>query len=165
MANKRRILLVDQRVQWAIIRQSLLHWMCFAMSTVALLFLLQLLSSAGAPKSWSEHWRAILSISAAVAATFLLLFPMFIYDSLKQSNRFVGPLMRLRRSLRELAEGKPYQPLVFRENDFWAEMANDLGRAVAQLSKDQQPSKHGEAETHGTEQQNEAKAGLESSKV
>lgn len=149
MALKRKRLLVDKPVQWAIIRQSLLHWICFGFATVVLLSMLQVLPGAGALKSSRELWPAIRSISASVFITFMLLLPIFVLISLKQSNRIVGPVLRLRRALRELAEGKPYTPVVFRTNDFWFEMADDLSRAVERLTqrdKAAQPAAEGQCD-------------------
>ena len=65
----------------------------------------------------------------------MLLLPMFVYDSFQLSNRFVGPVTRLRRVLRELAEGKPFSPVKFRKGEYWQEMADELNRAVEALSK------------------------------
>jgi len=51
------------------------------------------------------------------------------------SNKFVGPVMRLRNGLRDLAEGRPAQPLNFRDDDFWREMATDFNRAAAHVAR------------------------------
>jgi hypothetical protein len=59
----------------------------------------------------------------------LILLPLVIMDVLRLTNRFVGPVFRLRRALREAAEGHP-KPLQFRDDDFWREVAEDFNRAV-----------------------------------
>ena len=41
--------------------------------------------------------------------------------------------MRLRNALRELADGRPAQPLNFRDDDFWRELAVDFNQAAARV--------------------------------
>ena len=53
----------------------------------------------------------------------------------RMSNRFVGPVLRLRKGLREVAEGRPAQPLNFRDDDFWREMASDFNCAAAHVAR------------------------------
>jgi len=65
----------------------------------------------------------------------LMLLPIVMMDVLRMSNRFVGPVLRLRKGLREVAEGRPAQPLNFRDDDFWREMATDFNRAAAHVAR------------------------------
>ena len=55
----------------------------------------------------------------------LALFPAFMLDTIRFSNRFVGPIARLRRHLRQLGNGETDR-CQFRENDYWAEMAGEF---------------------------------------
>jgi hypothetical protein len=57
-------------------------------------------------------------------------------DIVRMSNRFVGPVVRLRGALRELAENRPAQPLNFRDDDFWRELATDFNKAAARCARD-----------------------------
>jgi hypothetical protein len=51
-------------------------------------------------------------------------------DTLRLTNRFVGPIYSLRRALREAAEGNVSRPLQFRDDDFWRDVADDFNRAL-----------------------------------
>ncbi len=64
------------------------------------------------------------------------LFPAFALDTIRFSNRFVGPIARLRRHMRELAAGEKVSSLAFRDNDFWADVADEFN-TVAQMVQDQ----------------------------
>ena len=66
----------------------------------------------------------------------LSLFPAFALDTVRFSNRFVGPVARLRRVMRELALGEKPGSLAFRDNDFWAEVADEFN-AVTKLVENQ----------------------------
>lgn len=131
--NKRKMLLVDPSVQWAIARQAVLHWVGFTLAAITLLSLQFLF--AGLLTPWRDQWPTICSMAIAMFLSLMLLLPMFVYDSFQLSNHFVGPVTRLRRVLRELAEGKPFSPVKFRKGEYWQEMADELNRAVEALSK------------------------------
>ena len=132
--NRRRIILADHRVQWAIARHTVLYWLAFTLTTLAVLALHLLFLGLFTP--WREHWPAICRLVAvAMSLSLILILPLFIYKSFQLSNRFVGPVKRLRRTLRELAEGKPFSPVKFRKDDYWQEMAEELNLAIETLMK------------------------------
>ncbi|MFN5709871.1 MAG: hypothetical protein ACK48X_17590, partial [Planctomycetota bacterium] len=47
-------------------------------------------------------------------------------DIIRFSNRFAGPMVRLRRFMKELGEVGDAPPLKFRDDDFWSELAKDF---------------------------------------
>jgi hypothetical protein len=132
--NKRRTILVDKTTQWAIVRQSMRHWLYHSFVTILLLALLEVMFG-GALKSWKENWQSILALAASVYVALLLMLPVFILESFKLSNRFAGPIGRVRRALRDIAAGKPYAPIQVRKGDFWPEIAQELNAAVETLSR------------------------------
>jgi len=67
-------------------------------------------------------------------ASFLLL-PLVVYDIVQMSNRFCGPLFRLRRELRALARGEHVEPISFREGDFWQEFAQEFNALLARVQR------------------------------
>jgi hypothetical protein len=134
MARKRRRrVLVDKSTQWAIVRQSLLHWFYHSSLTIFFLLILELLLG-GILRPWGETWQALWPLAAAVYVSMLLLLPTFIHDSFKLSNRIAGPVGRIRNALRDVAEGKPYRPVELRTRDFWPEMGQELDAAVKALT-------------------------------
>ena len=68
-----------------------------------------------------------------MAVVMLVISPVFIFDSMKLSNRFVGPMISFRGALKQLANGEDPDPINFRQNDFWKELTNDLNRISAEL--------------------------------
>jgi len=73
------------------------HWIYHSVATVLLLAVLQVLLG-GVFKPWSEHWETIWPLVLCVSL--VLLLPKFVFDSFQVSNRFAGPVMRMRQSLR-----------------------------------------------------------------
>jgi low affinity Fe/Cu permease len=131
--NKRRRYLVDRSTQWAIVRQSLLHWFYHSLLTV--LFLLTLTVLFGGLRPWGETWQALCPLAISVYVSMLLLLPIFIRDSFKLSNRFAGPIYRIRSTLHDVNEGKPYRHIELRKGDFWQGLAQELNAAVETLAK------------------------------
>jgi signal transduction histidine kinase len=63
----------------------------------------------------------------------ILLLPLIVVDIVRMSNRFVGPLVRLRRSMRQLAQGEHVEPITFRDDDFWKEFADEFNAVLARV--------------------------------
>ena len=133
--HRRRTVLVDKSTQWAIVKQSLLHWTYHCVVTILLLGTLEVLLG-GVFKPWSEHWRVIWPLAASVSLSLLILLPTFVLDSFRLSNRFAGPIGRVRRALRSLAAGEPFTPVETRKGDFWPEIAHELNAAVETLIRE-----------------------------
>jgi len=131
LRNKRKRVLVDPGVQWAIVRQAVIHWLAFTLAAMTLLAL-QFLALGLITPSY-EQWGTVCRVLAAMFVSLTLLLPLFVLDSFQLSNRFVGPVKLLRRALRDLADGKQYKRVAFRKGDFWQEMADELNRAVETL--------------------------------
>jgi len=72
-----------------------------------------------------------------VGLILICIFPAFLLDTIRFSNRFVGPVGRLRRYLRQLGNDHNTERLSFRGGDFWSEMAEEFN-TVAVLVEDQQ---------------------------
>jgi hypothetical protein len=65
----------------------------------------------------------------------LILLPMVMIDVVRMSTRFVGPIIRLRGSLRELAETGRCRPVSFREHDYWQDLADDFNRVAQRVER------------------------------
>lgn len=120
---------IDTHVQGSLVRRILMHWCIFFVVTCMLVAVLNALS--GDPSlPFAEKVVGETGTLAMVAVSMLVLFPAFALDTIRFSNRFVGPISRLRRSLRELGQNKTTQRIQFRDNDFWAQMADEFNEVV-----------------------------------
>lgn len=131
--NTRGRLLIDRDVQRALLWQMLRHWTAFVIVLIAMLLAVESLS--GPPRSLATHVQALWTQHAALLVVIAALFPVFAYDSVKLSNRFVGPIMRLRGALRAASAGEPVRPLQFRKNDFWQDMAEHFNQLMEQAAR------------------------------
>lgn len=136
-------LFIDKRVQGTLARRVLTHWLLFFVAcSVTLLSLQYFLGEPG--RSFSEHLSVLWNQYAIFVVLLIAMLPSFIYDTIRLSNRFAGPIVRLRRGLKELTEGEDVENMNFRDGDFWMELSDDFNRLaqrVKELEKTQSAAK------------------------
>lgn len=128
-SKKRKQTFVDKDVQGALIRRISFHWMIFFLVTATAFVLLRsLLGDPGVP--FLTKVEQATSEFSLLGILILALLPAFVLDSIRFSNRFVGPIVRLRRVLRELHQNGDTETVVFRENDFWGVIGSDFNKCT-----------------------------------
>lgn len=127
---KRTRRFVDRSVQGALLLAVTAHWALFLTATAVLLVIIDMAEGVlfSVPER-SSFTAAVMPIALVV----LVLTPMFVYDMVRMSHRFAGPLVRLRRAMHDLADGREVPPVHFREGDFWHELAADFNRVSARV--------------------------------
>jgi len=133
MANQRRRLLTDRPVQVQLVLRVLLHWLAFFVAVAVGLPLFRAIVLGEFTKPLSELATTGLVDSAILFVLFLALLPYFVYDTFKITNRFAGPMYRLRQAFQSLARGETFRPIKFREGDFWQDAAQEFNDMVRQL--------------------------------
>lgn len=131
-ATKRKRLFVDNRVQGSLIRQLVAHWFLACFLMFCYLFAMQAFSN-GFALGFVENFQVLSQQYGLLFVILLVLSPVFIYDSVKLSNRFAGPMVSFRASLKRLARGENIREVSFRENDFWKELSTDLNSVAKEL--------------------------------
>ncbi|MBI3469121.1 MAG: hypothetical protein HY000_39455 [Planctomycetes bacterium] len=131
--NKKRLkLFVDPKVQGALVGRILLYWVCYTL-TVAIMVLAWRILYGGPARIFYLHFDDLWFKYGAAVVACLLLVPLMALDVLRVSNRFVGPMLRLRRGIRQLAQGQHVEPIRFREGDFWHGFAEDFNALLVRL--------------------------------
>jgi hypothetical protein len=133
MREKRRSKYIDKHVQGQLAVRTLLHWVtlmlvCCTVS-LTLQFLLNPLST------WHENAQRMWSAQGPVVLVAFALLPLFVKDTITFSHRFVGPVVRIRTVLKDLAQGKSPAPVKLRPNDCWAEIADELNDVIAEFDR------------------------------
>lgn len=131
---KRTRLFVDNKVQGSLIRQLVIHWSLACFLIFLYLFALQAFAN-GFALGFKDSVSALWQQYGLLAVVMLVISPVFIFDSMKLSNRFVGPMISFRSALKKLANGEDPESINFRQNDFWKELTNDLNRVSAELKE------------------------------
>ena len=131
--SKRKQNFIDSAVQGQLVRRILLHWTAFFCVLMMCVVFMQMLL--GNPEqSLTERMTAPVQQYLLLGTIMLSLLPAFMLDTVRFSNRFVGPVARLRKSLRELAvDEEDTRPLKFRDNDFWSDAAGEFNQVAEKI--------------------------------
>ncbi|MFG0255733.1 MAG: hypothetical protein ACF787_11670 [Rhodopirellula sp. JB053] len=136
--KKRSQTVIDREVQYGVVWKIAVHWLAlFACNSIALVIWVGLFEQPDV--SWKQtvgdSFRRFLPFFVITAA----LIPAFVLDTLKLTNRFAGPVSRLRTEINNAAEGRPVRRLKFRNNDYWREIADGFNALIdrAGLSTEQ----------------------------
>lgn len=115
---------IDRHVQGVLVGRVLLYW-----SGILIYFGL----SIGCYHWWqnpewtlTEHLGAMVEQVLPCLPTLVLLLPLVIFDIVRLSNRFAGPIFRLRHHLTELSQNSQISPLNFRDEDYWQQLAEPI---------------------------------------
>jgi nitrogen fixation/metabolism regulation signal transduction histidine kinase len=121
---------IDSHVQGALLRRIFCHWLVFFGVIALAVILLQTL--VGDPsQTLSQRLTHEMGEFSFLAVVMVALLPAFMLDTIRFSNRFVGPIGRVRRHLRQLKEGNT-ERCKFRGDDFWSALAEEFN-SVAEL--------------------------------
>ncbi|MEX2141057.1 MAG: hypothetical protein WD894_17460 [Pirellulales bacterium] len=127
----RKRIFVDSAVQGALIRNVLTHWLVFVVTLAVILGAVQFFQN---PIASAEEQLSLFPRRHGLTfIILLLLLPTFLWDTVRLSNRFAGPVLRLRRMMEQLAVGKDPGELRFRDGDFWTELGAHFNGIRAQV--------------------------------
>jgi hypothetical protein len=131
--ESRKRMFVDPIVQGAIMRRAVLYWFACVLFVTLPLVIGRTLSQP--EKLFYEHLGDLWGVYWPVLTSVVLILPVMLYDLVRLTNRFAGPVTRLRRVLTQIADGNPVEPVRFRDGDFWPELAGEFNRAAAELEQ------------------------------
>jgi hypothetical protein len=144
----RKQLFVDPKVQGSLVLRVLGYWAVTMITVTAMVLCWRMVNNPGRPLA--IHVRDLWTQFGVAFIAAVLLVPLIVIDCVRASNRFAGPLYRLRRSMRDLAAGRPVPPIHFRDADFWADAAADFNAVSARLQRldEQLAQARGDASTN-----------------
>lgn len=133
---KRQLLWIDGQVQGVLVGRVVLYWFGLVLYLGISMFCFQWWQN----PDWTawEHSQALFEQVWPCLPTMLVLLPMVIFDIVRLSNRFVGPVYRLRMHLAQLRKNPHTYPLNFRDDDYWQQLAepiNELQRKLLVLEE------------------------------
>ncbi len=86
--------------------------------------------------TWQEHASTLFAQVWPWIPSLVLFMPLVVFDVVRMSNLFVGPVHRLRKHLVELKNDPQCEPLTFRPDDYWQNLLkpmNDLQVEILHL--------------------------------
>jgi methyl-accepting chemotaxis protein len=105
----------------------------FSVVFVNLLFVWKLIAE-GPVDPWRQFVETIYGNLPAFLVL-LLLVPIVAWDTVRMSHRLVGPLVRFRRTIQDIADGELVRPIKLREEDYLTEMRDEFNRMLESLQK------------------------------
>jgi hypothetical protein len=87
----------------------------------------------GSPESVGEWGRQFWHQYAPMFVVSMLVLPLVLLDLLIMSNRYAGPLLRLRRVMKQLANSEPVAPIRLRRRDLMQEFAEDFNKVLRRV--------------------------------
>jgi hypothetical protein len=131
--RKRSKILVDYPVQGSIVRQLICHW--FVACGVIFIYLLCMqVFKGGVQKPVNVHLSEMWSQYGILLVVLATVFPVFVFDAIRLSHRFTGPMIPFGRALQRLSEGQAIEPVNFRQTDFWKHLSRDLNSVAQKLN-------------------------------
>jgi hypothetical protein len=130
---RRSIFFIDRKVQGALVVRTAIYWL-FCLFSVSLMLICWSVFT-GPIKPFNVLVAELYHRHGAVLLASLIVLPIAVMDVLRVSNRFVGPVARTRAALAELAAGRTIEPIQFRDDDYWRELAGNLNEVAARLKQ------------------------------
>jgi methyl-accepting chemotaxis protein len=109
------------------------YWLLYLLALWNLLFVWRLLVE-GPGNLLDQYWRFLQDYYPPLILFFALL-PVAAWDALKLAHRLVGPLVRVRQALQDVAAGNAIPPLRFREGDYLHELKDDFNAMLEALQR------------------------------
>lgn len=132
MSDKRRQqFLIDNEVQVDLVWQALRFWGLSIITTG--LFICIGIALFGEQRSSLAVINELFFHYGPAAVASIIVMPLVLTDIFRHSNRFAGPIYRLRTVLKKLANGERVGPIKFRDDDYWQDLADDFNRALERL--------------------------------
>lgn len=129
--HSRNRLFIDPQIQGMLMVRCLGYWAAMLMTVTVLLITFR--SMSGPAKIFYEHFDELWAQYQLPFIATVFLLPLVLLDIAKLSNRFVGPMVRLRRALREMANGEPIRLIHFRAGDYWSEVADEFNAVATRV--------------------------------
>lgn len=126
--HRRKSEYTDPEVQGALARRISIHWLLYTLLIVTLIVGLKWMAD-----PFVSLWDHVIDAWSTYGPMLLVLFclaPVFVFDAMRLSNRFTGPVLRLRNATRQLANGESPRKIHLRDGDFWKDLASDFNRVI-----------------------------------
>jgi len=130
---RRETFFIDRKVQGALVVRTAAYWL-FCLFSVSLMLICWSVFT-GPLKPFNVLAAELYHRHGAVLLASLIVLPIAVMDVLRLSNRFVGPVSRIRAALAELAAGRPIEPIQLRDDDYWCDLAGNLNEVAARLKQ------------------------------
>ncbi len=122
---------VDRRVQGVLVGRVILYWFCAVLYVGVGSACFQYYQN---PElTMATHARILFGQMWPWLPSAIMLLPLAIYDVVRLSNMFAGPVFSLRKHFAALRKDIACAQLVFREDDYWRDLATPINDMQAEI--------------------------------
>jgi hypothetical protein len=137
MAETRRFprkrFFVDRQVQGTLLVRAVMYWALSVLMVTVLLLCWRI--TTGPARILYTHFDELWFRYSPVLICGIVIMPIMLFDLVRLTHRFAGPMVRLRRGMRQLAAGERVAPIHFREGDFWLDFAAEFNAVAARMER------------------------------
>ncbi len=151
MPERRRRRLVD-RFQHKLIVRMVFYWAVYQFTLWNFLFCWKLLESGRG--NFFQQYGQFSREFAPMLLCLLILAPAFVWDAVKFYHRIAGPIVQIKKAIRDVAEGRPLGYVRLRENDELMELQDDFNDMLDSLSRSGAVTLISQLQTGGTNEPN-----------
>ncbi|TWT85608.1 signal transduction histidine-protein kinase BaeS [Posidoniimonas polymericola] len=120
-------------IQKAIAVRMVTQWLCAAVVAIALTLVMQIFTNPTMSVEEQDQLRSMTWGPMVIA--FLATAPMAALDMARFSHSIAGPVVRLKRVIGELADGRQVPSVEFRKADHWHDLADDFNRLNVEVER------------------------------
>jgi len=146
--RKRRVYFVDKKVQGALLIRAARYWLLSVtvVGTLTVLGWMFVSPGMGVLIQLREQLPFLLGGLFVALAVSMIVLPVILYDLARLTNRFAGPMLRLRRAMQQAAAGEQVEAVHFRDHDYWQELADAFNELNERLQSQEKANRQTEAE-------------------
>ncbi len=132
---------IDPPLQLQLLARLGFYLVAYSLALIHVAFLYDVISNLPAALNqgvvvyYSEFFARQLPLLAAL----ILVLPIFLYDMIKFSHRFAGPLYRFRKTLEAMAADRPVASVKIRKHDFLRNWVVPLNTVIQKWNNFQDP--------------------------
>jgi hypothetical protein len=137
---KRKTYYVNGQIQGALILRVMRYWLLSLLIMGGLTFLgwMFIYPGIGSFIGPDAILSQVIPVFVMGIVSACLLLPIALRDSVRFSNRFVGPMIRIQRAMEQHADGQDVQPIRLRDGDYWHDFAAAFNR-ILEHTRDAEP--------------------------
>lgn len=125
--DKRKTVVVDQKLQYTLARRIIMYW-CVTWLLVFVLPIMVRMFTEQVP--FGELARQIIADFWFPIAISIFLAPIVVWDSFRFSNRVAGPVLRIGRTIQQMADKDQVETVTLRKNDFCHGLADSVNQLI-----------------------------------
>lgn len=122
---------IDGRIQGILVGRFIIYWLCAVVFFGTGIAVTQYCDHSD--WTFAEHTQALIGKFYPWAPSACLLLPLVIYDIIRTSHAFTGPIGRVRQQLAKLLQNPNCTPLVLRQDDFLQDITGPVNSLQHQI--------------------------------